>query len=144
MRCWLPKRPIPGSLAPLFGRCTAGSRDIGLRLDPDALEVAVQPADDGYLVTARARSLVKDITLLIDRLDPIATIDQALVTLPAGASATVHVRTAVRGIELHLVGKPVLRTANDLAVGRLTGDALGTPTPGRGTGWRRAGCPDLE
>jgi len=99
--------------------------DIDLRMDPNALDVAVEPADDGYLVIARARSLVKDITLLIDRLDPIATIDQALVTLPAGAMATLRVRTAVRGIEHDLLGRPVLRTANDLAAERSSGDSLG-------------------
>jgi len=92
--------------------------DIDLRLDPDPADVAVEPTGDGYLVTVRARSLVKDLTLLIDRLDRAATVDRALVILPAGASATLQVRTAVRGIERELHGKPVLRTANDLAAER--------------------------
>jgi len=63
--------------------------------------------------------------LLVDRLDPTATVDQALVTLPAGATATLQVRTAVRGIEHDLLGRPVLRTANDLAAERSSGDSLG-------------------
>ena len=92
--------------------------DIDLRLDPDPLELSVRPVDDGYLVTARARSLVKDLTLLVDRVDPAGTVDLALVTLPANASATLHVRTRVRGIERDLLSVPVLRTANDLAARR--------------------------
>ena len=102
--------------------------DIDLRLDPDPLDVVVEPIDDGYLVTVRARSLVKDLTLLVDRIDPAATVDKALVTLPAGASATVQVRTTVRGAERELAGTPVLRTANDLAAKRNSGDPVGAST----------------
>ncbi len=125
MRCWSPRRSTPGSAGRSVREVHCWVEDIDLRLDPDPLDVVVEPIDDGYLVTVRARSLVKDLTLLVDRIDPAATVDRALVTLPAGASATVQVRTAVRGAERELAGTPVLRTANDLAAQRTSGDPVG-------------------
>ncbi|OFE17506.1 beta-mannosidase [Humibacillus sp. DSM 29435] len=93
--------------------------DIELTLHPDAATVDVEAVSDGYRVTVvAARGLVKDLILFVDRLDPDATVDQALVTLPAGASTTIHVRSAVSGLEAALATAPVLRTANDLARAR--------------------------
>lgn len=93
--------------------------DVDLRLAADVLDASVEPADDGYTVTVRARSLVKDLVLHVDRLDPAATVDVALHTLPAGASVTIRVRSAVPGLADALVAQPVLRTANDLAAVRV-------------------------
>ena len=90
--------------------------DIELSLHPEAAAVDVEAVADGYRVTVvAARGLVKDLTLFVDRLDPQATVDQSLVTLPAGASATLHVCSSVAGLEAALTTAPVLRTANDLA-----------------------------
>lgn len=95
------------------------AEDVDLRLDPDPLEVSVEAVDDGYLVRVSARSLVKDLALHVDRLDPDAGVDRSLLTLPAGETATVRVRTAVAGLAGALAARPVLRTANDLARTRL-------------------------
>ena len=54
----------------------------------------------------------------VDRVDPDAVVDDALVTLPAGQSVTFHVRSGVAGLEAALVGPPVLRCANDVVVRR--------------------------
>ena len=105
--------------------------DIGLDLVPDPLTSKVEQVADGYLVTVTADSLAKDITLLVDRLDPGASVDHGLVTLPAGASATFHVRSAVRGIEHDLTGAHVLRTANDLARTRKVVETSSLVTAGR-------------
>ncbi|WP_029291429.1 glycoside hydrolase family 2 protein [Cellulomonas sp. HZM] len=88
--------------------------DVELRLDPATADVRVTRTGDGYDVTVVARSLVRDLTLLVDRLDPAATVDAALVTLPAGSTATLRVRTDVDGLEAALAATPVLRSANDL------------------------------
>ncbi len=96
--------------------------DIALRLDPAPLDVEVEPIDTGYLVTVTATSLARDITLLADRLDPAATVDLGLVTLPAGSTATFHVRTAVPDLADALTAPPVLRSANE--VSRSSADAL--------------------
>ena len=95
--------------------------DVDLDLDPAPLEVVVAAEPGGYRVDVTARSLAKDVTLLVDRIDPDAVVDAALVTLPAGASTTFHVRTAVVGAEGRLVGPPVLRCANDVVVRRESG-----------------------
>ena len=44
-------------------------------------------------MTVTARSLARDVTLLADRAAADATVDDALVTLTAGQSATFRVRT---------------------------------------------------
>jgi beta-mannosidase len=88
--------------------------DIELAMDPSPLDVEVTEAEDGYAVTVTARSFARDITLLADRVAADATVDDALITLPAGQSATVRVRTSVRDLHQALSRPPVLRTANDL------------------------------
>jgi len=79
------------------------------------------------------------VTLLVDRLDPDAVVDDALVDLPAGATASFHVRTAARLDPAALLGRDVLRTANDVGVPRPVpgpaGPSAGAPgdlTPARG------------
>jgi len=105
------------------------AEDVDLDLDPSPVEAVATPADGGYRVDVTARSLARDVTLLVDRLDPDAVVDDALVTLPAGARATFWVRTSARLDEAALVTAPVLRTANDLRAVRLAEDAplVGTP-----------------
>ena len=89
--------------------------DTALRLTApaEAYEVDVLPVDGGYRVRLEAKALVKDATLFVDRLDPSAGVDSALITLQAGASHTFQVSGA--GLdEVALTGKPVLRSVNDL------------------------------
>ena len=91
--------------------------DPELRLAPhgEAIEVAAQPTDSGFSVRVSASSLVKDLTLFPDRLDPAAHVDTALVTLPAGQSHTFRVRSAQADLDpAALTRRPVLRSANDL------------------------------
>ncbi|MEN0129069.1 MAG: glycoside hydrolase family 2 TIM barrel-domain containing protein [Brevundimonas sp.] len=92
--------------------------EIELRLDVAPFRTQVEAVDDGYVVTVTASSLVRDLTLHVDRLDPAATVDAALVTLPAGEAARLHVRSSVPGLEAGLGERPVLRTANDLVAAR--------------------------
>jgi beta-mannosidase len=91
--------------------------DVEMALDPDPLDVEVTASGDGYAVTVTARSFARDVTLLADRVAADATVDDALITLPAGESATFHVRTGAPDAGPALGGAPVLRTANDLRQG---------------------------
>lgn len=92
------------------------AEDVDLALDPGALDVTVAAEPGGYRVDLTARSLVRGATLLVDRLDPDATVDDAVVDLPAGATATLRV-TCPRPLDADaLATAPVLRTANDLRV----------------------------
>ncbi|NMM17974.1 MAG: hypothetical protein HHJ14_12925 [Cellulomonas sp.] len=99
--------------------------DVALGLGPDAIEATVTPFDDGYRVEVRARSLARDVTLLVDRLDPAARVDDALTTLPAGMSATFTVHTTARLTAAELTSPLVLRSANDLARSRAVAGPVG-------------------
>jgi beta-mannosidase len=88
--------------------------DVEMAMDPSPLEVDVSASEDGYAVTVTARSLARDVTLLADRVAADATVDDALITLLAGRSATFQVRTSARDLGQALSKPPVLRTANDL------------------------------
>lgn len=87
-------------------------RDSDLR----AGAVTVDPVRtaEGWDVTVRAASLAREVTLLVDRLDPRATTDRALVTLLPGESAVIRV-TGARDADPRAFADPlVLRSANDL------------------------------
>ena len=88
--------------------------DVDLSLEADPVKVEVADVDDGYAVTVTASSLARDIVLLADRVAADAIVDDALITLTAGQSTTLHVRTRARNVGQALTGPPVLRTANDL------------------------------
>lgn len=90
------------------------AEDVALALDPQAAEASAESIQGGYRVVVTARSLVKDLMLFPDRLDPDSSVDAGLVTLPAGASVTLTVRSAVTGLGDALAQAPVLRSANDL------------------------------
>lgn len=88
--------------------------DPGLALDPEPVAVSAAAVDGGYEVTAVARSLAKDLTLLVDRVHPDARVDRALVTLLPGESAVFRI-AAPAGLDAEAFGRaPVLRSANDL------------------------------
>jgi beta-mannosidase len=89
--------------------------DVELALDPAPLDATVTGVEGGYRVDVEARSLARDVTLLVDRVDPDAVVDEALVTLPAGARTSFVVRSSARLSTADLTGPAVLRTSNDLA-----------------------------
>ncbi len=124
-----PRREV--LVAELEGARTAHlwAEDVVLDLAPAPLRATAAPADGGYRVDVTAHSLARDVTLLVDRLDPDARVDDALVTLPAGASATFWVKTSARLDEAALTSAPVLRTANDLRVAARADDSalVGAP-----------------
>ena len=83
-------------------------------LEAARLSTTVKEVNGGVDVTVTADNLVRDITLLIDKVDPQAVVNDQLVTLLPGESATFHVTTD-RPIDTHqLVSDRVLRTANQL------------------------------
>ena len=88
--------------------------DKDLAYDAAPFETTVSRTDEGFRVEVRARSLVRDLALLADVLDPGATVDNQLITLLAGESAVVQVRTQADIDGADLVAPGVLRTANGL------------------------------
>ncbi|MEZ4597708.1 MAG: hypothetical protein R3C32_13340 [Chloroflexota bacterium] len=100
-----------------------GARDLWWFVDdpdvatgPPELDVRVAPADDGALVEVAARTLARELCLLVDHVIPDATVDRALVTLLPGERATFRVVTSAPvpdGLLEALGRRPALRAAND-------------------------------
>jgi beta-mannosidase len=77
-------------------------------------DARVEPAADATRVTVTARSILRDLTLQPDRLDPAAEVDEAGVTLLPGESVTFTV-TGTRNLDpAALTTRPVLRCVNDI------------------------------
>jgi beta-mannosidase len=92
------------------------AEDVDSALPAPSYDVTAVRAGDGYDVTVTAHTLLKDLALLADRLDPDAVVDDMLLTLLPGESATLHVRTA-HDLPMDALTRPVLRCANGLVTG---------------------------
>jgi beta-mannosidase len=87
----------------------------GGRLAEKTLELAVPARGAQRLALPESVAtgvLIRDLALFPDRLDQLSTVDDMLVTLLPGESATF--RISGRLPEEQLVGPPILRCANDL------------------------------
>ncbi|MFC4590058.1 glycoside hydrolase family 2 protein [Sphaerisporangium corydalis] len=81
---------------------------------PEAeFDVAAEPVPGGARVTVTARTLVRELALFPDRLDPAAEVDDMLVTLLPGAAATFLVRSPGELDLAALTAYPVLRCVNE-------------------------------
>jgi beta-mannosidase len=58
--------------------------------------------------------LARDVSIMIDRVDPTATIDSSLVDIDAGVTATFMVVGAADAVAADFTDPRVLRSANDL------------------------------
>jgi beta-mannosidase len=83
-------------------------------LDPDPITASAVRTDAGYQVSVTARSYVRDITLQIDRVDPRATVDDALVALLPGEVGHFQITSTVRVDPVGYLHPLVLRHANGL------------------------------
>lgn len=75
-------------------------------------DATVEPVDGGVRVRVTARTILRDLVLAADRLDPAAEVDRALVTLLPGESTTFTVHTAASLDPATLTTRPVLRAVN--------------------------------
>lgn len=91
-------------------------RDSGLTF-PE-LSTSVERSDDGYEITVTAANLVRDVTLLVDKLDVGARVDDQLVTLLPGESITFAVTSAAEIPFEAFASASVLRSANQLVASR--------------------------
>jgi beta-mannosidase len=88
--------------------------DLDLALSPAHLDVDIDREPGRYLVHVTARTFVKDLVLSVDRLDPDAAVDDALVTLRPGERFTFTVRSERDLDPNDLRRRPVLQTVNGL------------------------------
>ncbi|MCK2217520.1 glycoside hydrolase family 2 protein [Actinomadura sp. ATCC 31491] len=78
-----------------------------------AFDAHAEPAPGGYRVTVAARTVLRELALFPDRLDPAAAVDDQLVTLLPGESAVFHVATDEELDPAALTRFPVLRCLNE-------------------------------
>jgi beta-mannosidase len=78
------------------------------------LQASATRTDDGYTVEITALSLVRDLGLLVDKVDPAAVVDDMLVTLLPGETVTWVVASRSALDPAALLGPRVLRSANQL------------------------------
>jgi beta-mannosidase len=78
-----------------------------------AFKADAEPVHGGFRVTVTAHTILRDLCLFPDRLDPASTVDNALVTLLAGETTTFFVRTDQSLDPAALTCRPVLRCIND-------------------------------
>lgn len=83
-------------------------------LEASRLSVAATPVVGGYAVTVTADNLVRDLALLVDKLDDNARIDDQLVTLLPGESVTFAVTSEAQIEDSAWADASVLRSANQL------------------------------
>ncbi|MFC0530099.1 glycoside hydrolase family 2 protein [Phytohabitans kaempferiae] len=77
-------------------------------------EATAEPLSDGWRVTVRAGTILRDLALFPDRLDPSASVDELMVTLLPGESATFTVTARPDLDPAALTARPVLRCVNDV------------------------------
>ena len=89
--------------------------DKDLAYPPAEYDAVLEPGE-ALRVRVGARSLLRDVCLFVDRVEPDAIVDDLLVTLLPGESHTFTVTgmTGVTGDPAAMTRPPVLRTANDL------------------------------
>ncbi|MGC7096004.1 glycoside hydrolase family 2 protein [Amycolatopsis lurida] len=85
--------------------------------EPDFTASARADAD-GTVVTVRARSLLRDLCLFADRVDPDALADNALLTLLPSESAVFRIRHGAGPESAAFTTRPVLRCVNDVLASR--------------------------
>ena len=83
-------------------------------LPPPRLHTRVVPVESGYRLTVTAQTLVRDLTVLADRVASDAYVDEALVTLLPGETASFHIHTATAVAPEAFRDPLVLRSANQL------------------------------
>jgi beta-mannosidase len=91
--------------------------DRAAALPPASFDADVRPVPGGYAVRIAARTLVRDLCLFVDRLDPAARVDDMLITLLPGEEVELRVETTGVADPLALLTPPVLRYVNDVGVG---------------------------
>ncbi|QSB13614.1 glycoside hydrolase family 2 protein [Natronosporangium hydrolyticum] len=89
------------------------AEDVDLAYPTAEYDAVVSRSPAGTQVTVTARTLLRELTLFPDRLDPAAEVDEALVTLLPGESATFTITGVTDLDETALTEPPVLRCTND-------------------------------
>ena len=90
----------------------AEDRDLGLVDEWGA--VSAERTDTGYAVRVAATTVQRDVTLLVDKVDPQSTVDDGMVTLLPGDTFTFHIRSTMSVAPERFCDPRVLRSTNQL------------------------------
>jgi beta-mannosidase len=85
-------------------------------LEAPAIEAKLTKTENGLRVAVTAKNLIRDLVLMVDKLDPEASVDTGLVTLLPGETHNFEVATKKSLSEAELTSARVLRSANQLVV----------------------------
>jgi beta-mannosidase len=88
--------------------------DRDLHLTNAWARASAERTSDGYAVTVTAATLQRDVTMLADKVDPNAVVDEGMVTLLPGESTSFRVRSAADVDPAQFLEPRVLRTTNQL------------------------------
>ncbi|MFI6705169.1 glycoside hydrolase family 2 protein [Nonomuraea sp. NPDC050478] len=89
------------------------AEDPAVAFPPASYDASADRVDGGYRVTVTARTILRDLALFPDRLDPAASVDTMLVTLLPGETTTFHVTSDAALDPSALTSPPVLRCVNE-------------------------------
>ncbi|MET8336398.1 glycoside hydrolase family 2 protein [Streptosporangium canum] len=90
------------------------AEDIRVAFPPAVHRTEVIPVAGGLDVTVTAETLLRDLALFPDRLDPASSVDDMLITLLPGESVTFHIATRRQLDPAALISSPVLRCVNEV------------------------------
>ena len=90
------------------------AEDVDADLPVAECDVTTEPVDGGVRVVVTARAYIRDLAILADRVAPSACVDDMLVTLLPGESATFVITGADGSEPAAYTGPLVLRSANQL------------------------------
>jgi beta-mannosidase len=90
------------------------AEDVDAALPAAELDSRVQTVEGGYRLHVTARTLVRDLAVLADRVDPDAVVDDMLLTLLPGESVVFAIRAPAVPDPGTFTGPDVLRSANQL------------------------------
>ncbi len=92
---------------------------------PARFEARTVPVPGGLRVEVTARTLLRELALHPDRLDPAAAVDDQLVTVLPGETATFLIHTGAALDPAALTSYPVLRCVNESRPGQRAGEEIG-------------------
>ena len=88
--------------------------DQKLAAPADAFETSAKAVEGGVELTVTARSYVRDLFCMVDKVDAKASVTEGMVSLLAGESVTLHIATDAVSDPAAFAAANVLRSANDL------------------------------
>jgi beta-mannosidase len=108
----------------LVARCVSASgaqsawwwfvEDMDLELSAPVLRTDARRMEGGYEITITAQTLIKDLVINVDRMDPGATVSDQLITLLPGERTNLWVSSALELDPHALTSPPVLMSVGDL------------------------------